>query len=235
MNELDRPQQFPTRQTTIYWRKIGKIRLCSRAYLAVRGRRVVETISPFQNVEIRVIWWGEMRGGASTFLTRPDSRVMKPAALRSRCSSSFSFVQPFNLAAGGATSIHRDTCVIFFLNSIKFQRKLEPANALFSTPKFQSMAAECCAKPSINWPIRPLFSLFSSQLFDLIQTTRHLCPNQVSVSWTFLEPCDTEFTKKKKILIETPTGRPSIDFLAASIFTVSKQMATENFFFFFKN
>ena len=106
---------------------------------------------------------------------------------------------------------------------------MEPANALFSTPKFQSMAAECCAKPSINWPIRPLFSLFSSQLFDLIQTTRHLCPNQVSVSWTFLEPCDTEFTKKKKILIETPTGRPSIDFLAASIFTVSKQMATENF------
>ena len=41
--------------------------------------------------------------------------------------------------------------------------------------------------------------------------------------------------QKKKILIETPTGRPSIDFLAASIFTVSKQMATENFFFFFKN
>ena len=59
---------------------------------------------------------GGMRGGASTFLTRPDSRVMKPAALRSRCSSSFSFVQPFNLAAGGATSIHRDTCVFFFLN-----------------------------------------------------------------------------------------------------------------------
>ena len=120
----------------------------------------METISPFQNVEIRVIcdeqkkYWrggGGMRGGASTFLTRPDSRVMKPAALRSRCSSSFSFVQPFNLAAGGATSIHRDTCVIFFLIKLNFKENWNQPTLSFqrqSSSRWRLNVAQ--SRPSIG-------------------------------------------------------------------------------------
>ena len=91
-------------------------------------------------------------------MTRPDSRVMKPAPLRSRCSPLF--FRLFNLSIWPQAGQHPYTetrvLVLSKKKSNKFPKKIGTSQ-LFSTPKFHSMAAECCVKPSINWPIRPLF------------------------------------------------------------------------------